>query len=75
VARLRFAARIADKLFIAYDRDLKEGYLIGSTTRRETMSYQVRPLGRPRINCFFGGCFAAKLERDGVAASVPNRLP
>jgi len=32
------------------------------------MSYQVRPLGRPRINCFFGGRFAAQLERDGIAA-------
>ena len=32
------------------------------------MSYQVRPMGRPRINCFFGGHFAAQLERDGIAA-------
>jgi monoamine oxidase len=32
------------------------------------MSYQVRPLGRPRINCFFGGRFAAQLEEDGIGA-------
>ena len=32
------------------------------------MSYQVRPMGRPRVNCFFGGRFAAQLERDGIAA-------
>jgi len=58
----------ADKLFLAYDGDAAERYLIGSTTRLETMSYQLRPFGRPRINCFFGGRFAAQLERDGIAA-------
>ena len=35
---------------------------------RETMSYQVRPLDRPAIYCFFGGRFAAALEREGEAA-------
>jgi monoamine oxidase len=59
---------LADKLFLAYDGDLSERFLVGSTTRRETMNYQVRPFGRPRINCFFGGRFAAQLERDGIAA-------
>ena len=34
------------------------------------MSYQIRPFGRPRINCFFGGRFAASLERDGFDAMV-----
>ena len=34
------------------------------------MSYQVRPLGRPRINCFFGGRFAAQLEHEGIAATA-----
>ena len=32
------------------------------------MSYQVRPFGRPLIQCFFGGEFAASLEREGEAA-------
>jgi monoamine oxidase len=32
------------------------------------MSYQVRPLGRPVVRCFFGGRFAAQLECDGIAA-------
>ena len=32
------------------------------------MSYQVRPLDRPAIYCFFGGRFAAELEREGQAA-------
>src|SRR6266567_2746083 len=63
---------LANKLFLRLDGTLPgaedELFLVGSTTRRETMSYQVRPLGRPRINCFFGGRFAAQLERDGIAA-------
>jgi monoamine oxidase len=61
---------LADKLFFHFDggEALPERYLIGSTRRRETMSYQVRPFGRPRINCFFGGRFAAGLERDGFDA-------
>jgi monoamine oxidase len=61
----------ADKLFFHFDgEEVPERYLVGSTQRRETMSYQVRPFGRPRINCFFGGRFAASLERDGFDAMV-----
>jgi monoamine oxidase len=63
---------LANKLLLRLDGTLpgaeEELFLVGSTTRRETMSYQVRPLGRPRINCFFGGRFAAQLECDGIAA-------
>ena len=63
---------LANKLFLRLDGMLpgvdSELFLVGSTRRRETMSYQVRPLGRPRIQCFFGGRFAAQLERDGIAA-------
>jgi monoamine oxidase len=59
---------LADKLVLAYDGDLPERFLVGSTRRRETMNYQIRPFGRPRINCFFGGQFAAGLERDGIEA-------
>ena len=32
------------------------------------MSYQLRPFGRPAIYCFFGGRFAAAVEREGAAA-------
>ena len=32
------------------------------------MSYQIRPLDRPAIYCFFGGRFAAAMEREGEAA-------
>ncbi|HZK89070.1 MAG TPA: NAD(P)/FAD-dependent oxidoreductase [Stellaceae bacterium] len=65
---------LADKLFLGFDgamADLDETgdvFLVGSTARRETMSYQVRPFGRPVIQCFFGGDFAAGLEREGIAA-------
>jgi len=43
-------------------------FLVGSTTRRSTMSYQARPFGRPIIQCFFGGEFAAGMEREGFEA-------
>jgi monoamine oxidase len=62
---------LADKLFLAFDGDMDDLdetgdiFLVGSTTRRATMSYQARPFGRPIIQCFFGGEFAARLERDG----------
>src|SRR5215469_12702740 len=63
---------VDNKLFISLEGALpgveRGGYLVGSTTSRETMSYQVRPLDRPAIYCFFGGRFAAALEREGQAA-------
>ncbi|MBV9863356.1 MAG: FAD-dependent oxidoreductase [Alphaproteobacteria bacterium] len=62
---------LADKLFLGFDGRLPgiedDAHLVGSTHRRETMSYQVRPFGRPLIQCFFGGDFAAAMERDGMA--------
>jgi monoamine oxidase len=63
---------LADKLFFCFDHRLPgidaDGHLVGSTRRRETMSYQIRPFGRPIVTCFFGGDFAAALERDGQGA-------
>jgi monoamine oxidase len=63
---------VDDKLFIALDGKWagvgQDGFLVGSTTRRETMTYQLRPLNHPAIRCFFGGRFAAALEREGEAA-------
>ena len=63
---------VDDKLFISLSGPLPgiepDIYLVGSTTSRETMSYQVRPLSRPAIYCFFGGRFAAALEREGEGA-------
>jgi len=64
---------VDDKLFIALDAKwtaafAQDGFLVGSTKRRETMNYQIRPLNRPAIYCFFGGRFAAWLEVQGQAA-------
>jgi monoamine oxidase len=63
---------VDDKLFISLEGTLPgvehDAYLVGSTTSRETMSYQVRPFDRPAIYCFFGGGFAAALEAEGEAA-------
>ena len=62
---------LANKLFFGFDGDMADLdetgdiFLVGSTTRRDTMSYQARPFGRPIIQCFFGGEFAAGLERAG----------
>jgi monoamine oxidase len=63
---------VDDKLFISLTNSFPgieaDTFLVGSTTARETMSYQVRPLDRPAIYCFFGGRWAAALEREGEAA-------
>lgn len=62
---------LANKLFLSFTGRMDdldpEGdvFLVGSTTRLQTMNYQARPFGRPIIQCFFGGEFAAGLERDG----------
>jgi monoamine oxidase len=63
---------VDDKLFISLSGEAPgiepDTFHVGSTVSRETMSYQVRPLDRPAIYCFFGGRFAAALEREGEAA-------
>jgi monoamine oxidase len=63
---------VDNKLFIGLDGPVpgicRDAFLVGSTVRRETMSYQIRPLDRPAIYCFFGGRFAAAMEREGEAA-------
>jgi monoamine oxidase len=63
---------LADKLFLSFCGILPglgdNAHLVGSTRRRETASYQIRPFGRPVISCFFGGRWAAALEKEGEAA-------
>ena len=63
---------VDDKLFIKLSGSFPgvepDMFLVGSTTSLETMTYQVRPLDRPAIYTFFGGRFAAALEREGQAA-------
>jgi len=62
---------VDDKLFISLSGSFRgiepDTFLVGSTISRETMSYQIRPLDRPAIYCFFGGRWAAALEREGEA--------
>src|SRR5437868_448079 len=63
---------VDDKLFISLTGSLPglepDMFLVGSTNSRETLTYQVRPLDRPAIYTFFGGRFAAALEREGQGA-------
>src|ERR1700719_2537977 len=63
---------VDNKLFISLTGSLPgiepDMFVVGSTTSRETMTYQVRPLDRPAIYTFFGGRFAAALEREGQGA-------
>jgi monoamine oxidase len=62
---------LADKLFIAlegadeFGNDIR---IFGHTDRAATGAYQFRPLGRPMIETYFGGSFAAELEAGGDGA-------
>jgi monoamine oxidase len=62
---------LADKLFVSlegfeeFDQDTR---VFGRTDRAATAIYQFRPLGRPMIEAYFGGRFAAELEANGAAA-------
>jgi monoamine oxidase len=47
----------------------EEGHLFGAINRTETGSYDLRPLGQPCIEAFFGGSFARELEAAGQLAS------
>jgi monoamine oxidase len=62
---------LADKLYLALD-DAEEfpvdSRVFGRTDRTATASYQLRPLGAPLVEAYFGGGCAAELERGGVAA-------
>jgi monoamine oxidase len=62
---------LADKLFMALDRADEFGddiRIFGHTDRAGTGAYQFRPLGRPMIEAYFGGSFAADLEAGGDGA-------
>ena len=62
---------LADKLFVSlqgaeeFDHDTR---VFGRTDRAATAIYQFRPLGRPMIEVYFGGRFAAELEAGGEPA-------
>ena len=46
-----------------------DGHLFGATDRAETGSYDLRPMGEPCIEAFFGGTFARELLRGGELAN------
>jgi len=64
---------LADKLFLslsepeAFEPDSRA---LGVVNRTATAAYQFRSLGRPLIECYFGGALAAELEAGGEAAFV-----
>ncbi|RXF72974.1 flavin monoamine oxidase family protein [Hansschlegelia zhihuaiae] len=62
---------LADKLYLALDGAEAfpaDSRVFGRTDRTATASYQLRPLGAPLVEAYFGGACAAALERGGVAA-------
>jgi monoamine oxidase len=62
---------LADKLFMALEGAEEFGNdirIFGHTDRAGTGAYQFRPLGRPMIEAYFGGSFAAELEAGGDGA-------
>jgi monoamine oxidase len=62
-----------DKLFLSlagaedFEPDTRA---FGKLDTAATAAYQFRPLGRPMIECYFGGALAAELEAGGEAAFV-----
>ena len=56
-----------DKFFLHIDRpdDLPAETRLFGATDRLTGSYQLRPFGRPVVECYFGGSLARQLEAEG----------
>jgi monoamine oxidase len=62
---------LADKLFVSLERAEEfepETRVFGHTDRAATANYHFRPFGRPMIEIYFGGRFAAELEAGGDGA-------
>ena len=62
---------LADKLFVSLERAEEfeqDTRVFGHTDRAATATYQFRPFGRPMIEVYFGGRFAAELEAGGDGA-------
>ncbi len=61
-----------EKLFVTVADPLDlpvDGHCLGSPSRVATGAYQLRPFGRPVIECYFGGELARDLGRDGPEAA------
>jgi monoamine oxidase len=63
----RLPLGLDDKFFLHVDRadDLPVETRIFGARDRPTGTYQLRPFGRPVIECYFGGSLARDLEADG----------
>ncbi len=62
----------AEKVMLAIDEPEmfpEEGHLFGAIDRTATGSYDLRPLGQPCIEAFFGGSLAHDLEATGQLAA------
>jgi len=62
---------LADKLFLSLadaDQFEVDSRLFGRTDRAATATYHLRPFGRPQIEAYFAGSFAAELEAGGADA-------
>jgi monoamine oxidase len=60
-----------DKLFLSLaeaEAFAPNSRAFGDPRRVATAAYQLRPFGRPMIECYFGGALAAELETAGEAA-------
>ena len=60
-----------DKLFLKLDKAEEfepDTRLFGHKDRSATATYHLRPFGRPQIEAYFGGSFAAELEAGGERA-------
>lgn len=57
----------ANKLWftVSPEADLPSGHLYGTADRVETISFDLRPRGRPLVEGYLGGSFARDLEREG----------
>lgn len=49
-------------------------HLIGNPRDPAAAAYDIRPFGRPVIECFLGGASAAALEREGAAAGFAHAI-
>ncbi|ARQ61356.1 UNVERIFIED_ORG: monoamine oxidase [Rhizobium etli] len=71
-AAARLPLGLADKLFLglAHPEALPpDTHMLGSISRGATGTYQLRPLGAPVVEAYFGGDLAHDLEREGGEAA------
>ncbi|HUI97936.1 MAG TPA: NAD(P)/FAD-dependent oxidoreductase [Xanthobacteraceae bacterium] len=75
-AAVRLPLGLDDKFFLQVDRadDLAVEARIFGARDRLTGTYQLRPFGRPVIECYFGGSLARALEAEGPDAFARHAI-